>query len=104
MATSSPLQRLAHGAGTGLRELPSNAAWVLSQLLPSEESGPGAGPRDVARRVKGSLEDAAPVGDSVETRMKRARAAAERAQQAEEEALAAAEESKRASDHARVVA
>ena len=41
--------------------------------------------------------DAAPMGDSVETRMKRARAAAERAQQAEDEALEAAEESKESS-------
>jgi colicin import membrane protein len=104
MARARPLQRLAHGAGTGLRELPSNAAWLLSQVLPTEETGPAAGPRDTARRIKATIEDVAPMGDSVETRIKRARAASERAQSAEEEALAAAEDSKRRSDHARVVA
>src|SRR5512133_1449481 len=103
MPVSRPLQKLAQGAGTGLRELPANAAWLLSQVLPTEEGGPAAGPRDAARRIKASVEDAAPVGDSVETRMKRARAAADRAQRAEEEALQAAEESKHSSDHARIV-
>jgi colicin import membrane protein len=100
---SRPIRQLAHSAGTGLRELPSNAAWLLSQVLPTEETGPAARPRDTARRIKATIEDAAPIGDSVETRIKRARAAAERAQRAEEEALAAAEESKRSSDYARVV-
>ena len=103
MPRPHPLHWLSESAGTGLRELPANAAWLLSQVLPSE-AGPVAETRDAARRLKASVEDAAPIGDSVETRMKRASTAAERAQRAEEEALAAAEESKRASDHARVVA
>jgi colicin import membrane protein len=100
MPRPRPLHWLSENTGTGLRELPSNAAWLLSRALPSE----GAGTRDTARRIKASVEDAAPMGDSVETRLKRARAAAERAQQAEEEALAATEESRRAADHARLVA
>jgi hypothetical protein len=104
MPRSRPIRQLAQSAGTGLRELPSNAAWLLSQVLPTEETGPAAGPRDTARRIKATIEDATPMGDSVETRLKRARAAAERAQRAEEEALAAAEESKRSSDYARIVA
>jgi colicin import membrane protein len=103
MPRPHPLHWLSESAGTGLRELPSNAAWLLSQVLPSE-AGPVAETRDTARRLKASVEDIAPIGDSVETRMKRARTAAERAQRAEEEALAAAEESKRTADHARVVA
>jgi colicin import membrane protein len=103
MPRPHPLHWLSESAGTGLRELPSNAAWLLSQVLPSE-TGRVADTRDTARRLRASVEDATPIGDSVETRMKRARAAAERAQRAEEEALAAAEESKRTSDHARVVA
>ena len=37
MPVSRPLQKLAQGTGTGLRELPSNAAWLLSQMLPTEE-------------------------------------------------------------------
>jgi colicin import membrane protein len=104
MARRRPLHWLSHNAGTGIRELPSNAAWLLSRMLPSEAAGPGAATRDTARRIRASVEDAVPVGDSVETRMKRARVAAERAQRAEEEAVAAAEESKRSSDHARLVA
>jgi colicin import membrane protein len=100
MPRRRPLHWLSESAGTGLRELPSNAAWLLSRMLPDE----AAGPRDTARRIRASVEDVTPVGDSVETRMKRARAAAERAQRIEQEALAAAEESKRSSDHARAVA
>jgi colicin import membrane protein len=104
MSRPRPLHWLSDNAGTGLRELPSNAAWVVSRMLPSEAASPGAPGLDTARRLKASVEDAAPVGDSVETRMKRARAAAERAQAAEEEAVAAAEDSKRSSEHARLVA
>jgi colicin import membrane protein len=104
MPRPRPLHWLSDNAGTGLRELPSNAAWLLSRMLPDEATGPAAGTRDTARRIRASVEDASPMGDSVETRMKRARAAAERAQRAEEEALAAAEEAKRSSDHASVVA
>ena len=100
MPRRRPLHWLSDSAGTGLRELPSNAAWLLSRMLPDEATGP----RDTARKLRASIEDAAPMGDSVETRMNRARAAAERAQRAEEEALAAAEEAKQSSDHARLVA
>jgi hypothetical protein len=103
MARRRPLHWVSDSAATGLRELPSNAAWLLSRVLPAEVADPAAGPRDTARRIRASVEDVAPIGDSVETRMTRARAAAERAQRAEEEALAAAEESKRSSDHARVI-
>jgi colicin import membrane protein len=104
MPRSRPLHWLSDSASTGLRELPSNAAWLLSRVLPSEAAGPAAATRDTARKIRASVEDAAPLGDSVETRMKRARAAADRAQRAEEEAVAAAEDSKRSSDHARLVA
>ena len=100
MPRRRPLHWFSDSAGTGLRELPSNAAWLLSRMLPDEATGP----RDTARKLRASIEDAAPMGDSVETRMNRARAAAERAQRAEAEALAAAEEAKQSSDHARLVA
>jgi colicin import membrane protein len=103
MPRSHPLQWLSDSASTGLRELPSNAAWLLSQLLPAEAAGPAEATRDTARRIRASVEDAAPIGDSVETRMKRARAAAERARQAEDEALAAADEARRSAEHARQV-
>jgi colicin import membrane protein len=103
MPRSHPLHWLSDTAGTGLRELPSNAAWLISQLLPADAAGPAEATRDTARMIRASVEDATPLGDSVETRMKRARTAAERARQAEEEALAAAEESRRRSEHAQQV-
>ena len=64
---------------TGLREMPSNAAWLLSQALkPAEAVGDAAaGARDQGRKVTAAVVDAAPVGDSVEIRARRAHDAAE---------------------------
>src|SRR5215207_8004809 len=91
MAPPQATHWLSDQARLGLRELPTNAAWLLSRLQPTEVAGStAAGTRDKARKLTASVLDAAPVGDSVETRMKRARAAAERAQEAEDEALDAA--------------
>src|SRR5215204_4932302 len=72
---------------TGLRELPTNAAWLAKRASHPGRLADSAteGPRDKARQVGASLLDAAPVGDSVEMRMKRARAAAERAAEADEQ-------------------
>jgi len=94
-------------ARLGLRELPTNAAWLLSRAVqqPADAAGSAAaGTRDKARQLGASLVDAAPVGDSVETRMKRARAAAERAQEAEREARDAAQTAKECSDQAQQLA
>ena len=95
---------------TGLREMPSNAAWLLSRVLKPTDSVGGAAEsataaaRDRGRRVRAAVADAAPVGgDSVDVRMRRARDAAERARDAEDRALEAARESKDSSDHARQV-
>jgi colicin import membrane protein len=110
MPRPHPLHWLSDHASAGLRELPSNTAWLLSRALqPAESAGSAAetaaaGTRDKARKLGASVADVVPGGDSVEIRMKRARAAAERAREAEEEALAAAEESKRSSDEAGQVA
>src|SRR5829696_4986144 len=80
---------LAERARTGLKEMPSNAAWMLSRALQPVESA-AAGARDQRRRVGAAVADMTPVGgDSVEIRMKRAREAAQ--------------ESKELSDHARRV-
>src|ERR671921_2559305 len=68
---------LAERTRTGLREMPSNAAWLLSRA------------RDRRHRISAAVIDAAPVGDSVEIRMRRAREAAERAREAEERAVEA---------------
>jgi colicin import membrane protein len=97
-------------ARTGLREMPSNAAWLLSRVLrPAEAVGAAAetaavGARDRGRRVTAAVVDAAPGGgDSVDIRMQRAQEAGERAREAEDRALDAARESKDRSQHARQV-
>ena len=92
---------------TGLQEMPSNGAWLLSRALKPVEGvenaaeSARAGARDRRRKLSAAMVDAAPGGgDSVELRMKRARDAAERAREAEERAIEAAQESKEASEHA----
>lgn len=84
---------LSERARTGLREMPSNAAWMVSRAVRP------------AATVRSAVESAtAPSGgDSVEVRMKRAREAAERAREAEEQAVRAAQESRDLSDHVRQV-
>lgn len=101
---------LARQTRTGLREMPSNAAWLLSQMLkPAERVGDAAesaaaGARDRGRRVSAAVVDASPGGgDSVEIRMRRAHDAGVRAREAEDQAVAAAQESKARFDHAREV-
>lgn len=95
---------------TGLKEMPSNAAWLLSRALkPAEAIGTAAesaaaGARDRGLKVGAAVVDAAPVGgDAVELRVRRAQNAAERAQEAEDRALEAAKESKARADHVREV-
>jgi colicin import membrane protein len=95
---------------TGLREMPSNAAWLLSRVVkPAEAIGTAAesataGARDRGLKVGAAIVDAAPVGrDSVEIRVRRAQDAAERAREAEDQAVEAARESKVLADHARRV-
>ena len=95
---------------TGLREMPSNAAWLLSRVVkPGEAIGTAAesaaaSARDRGRKVGAALVDSAPVsGDSVEIRVRRAQDAAERAREAENRAAEAARESKALADHARQV-
>jgi chromosome segregation ATPase len=95
---------------SGLKEMPSNAAWLLSRARePVGAAGTAAdsaraGARDRRRKFSAAVVDAAPGGrDSVEIRMKRARDAADRARDAEDRALEAAEESKDLSDQARRV-
>jgi hypothetical protein len=90
---------------TGLREMPSNAAWLLSRAVkPGEALGDAAaGARDQGWKVTAAVVDAAPVGDSVEIRARRARDAAERAREAEERAVEAARESKSLADRAHEV-
>ena len=95
---------------TGLREMPSNAAWLLfrghkpAQAVGNAAESATAGARDRGRKVKAAVVDAAPGGgDSVDVRMERAQAAGERAREAEDRAVEAAQESKDRSEHARQV-
>jgi colicin import membrane protein len=90
---------------TGLREMPSNAVWIFSRALkPAEALGDAAaGARDQGWRATAAVVDAAPVGDSVEIRARRAHEAAERAREAEERAVEAARTSKELADRAREV-
>lgn len=101
---------LSEQARTGLREMPSNAGWMLSRILRPVETVSSAtgsaagGARDRGRRMRAAVVDATPFGgDSVDVRMERAREAAERAREAEEEALAAAQQATELADHARQV-
>lgn len=101
---------LSEQARTGLRDLPSNAAWLLSRMLkPAEAVGTAAesataNARDRGRKVRAAVVDATPIGgDSVDIRMRRAQEADERARQAEDRALEAAQESKERAEHAREV-
>jgi colicin import membrane protein len=99
MARAHSARWLSDQARVGLRELPTNAAWLLSRVQPGEVAGSAATQtRDTARKLKASLVDAAPVGDSVEARMQRASAAAERAQEAEREALEAVQSAKESAE------
>ena len=95
---------------TGLREMPSNAAWLLSRALkPAESMGDAAHSatfeaRDRGRRASAALIDAVPLGgDSVDIRMKRAREAAEHARNVEQEAVQAAQDARDRAEHTRTV-
>ena len=79
---------LSEQAKTGLRDLPSNANWLLSQVA---EKADGKGlnakhaisdARQRAEQMKGSVAGATGFGDSVESRMERASEQSERAKQA----------------------
>src|SRR4029453_18540774 len=92
---------------TGLREMPSNAAWLLSRALkPAEVVGDAAHSatveaRDRSRRAGAAIIDAAPLGgDSVDMRMRRAKEAAERARETEQEAVHAAQVARDRAEHA----
>src|SRR5215213_7489399 len=77
---------------TGLREMPSNAAWLMSRA------------RDRRRKISAPVVDVVRGdGGSVDVRLKHAREAAERAWEAEERAVDAGREAHESSDYARQV-
>ena len=101
-----PLMELAR---KGLRDLPTNAAWLLDRALGEKESvgsaaeSAAARARATGRRLTEAVVDAAPVGDPVQALMKRAKDAADRAREAEVRAVETAEEARARADYAREV-
>ena len=95
-------------ARDSLKEVPSNAAWLMSKVLgPTESAAESAAAkaRDQGRRLGAAVvESATPIGgDPVQTLIKRAKEAAERAREAEVDAVETAEEAKARADYAREV-
>jgi chromosome segregation ATPase len=83
-------------ARTGLREMPSNASWLLDQIRDSTSAV-----RDQARRLGEAVVEVVPAGgDNIEVRIQRVQDAAEQAREAEHRALEAAQEAKECSDRA----
>jgi hypothetical protein len=98
---------LSERARESLKEIPSNAAWLLSKAMgPTESAAESAASkvRDQSRRLGAAVVDAAPVGgDPVQTLMRRAKESAEQAREAEVEAVETAEEAKARANYAREV-
>lgn len=114
MPRSPAIQWLSKQTRTGIREMPTNAAWALSRLVQPAEKTVGSVAESAAaggRKAGSTLIDVTPGlgesrhrdGDSVDARMARARESAERARQAEDRAIQAADESRERSGHAEQV-
>jgi len=106
MARTHQTRWLSPVARMGLRELRADAARLAFRTIrPDDLAGSAAaGTRDKARELEASVVEPMPLRDSVETRMQRARSAAQRAQEAEEEALEAARSSKVSSERVKELA
>src|SRR5215211_5565493 len=90
---------VSEGIRMGLKEMPSNAAWVASRATARGRKRRFAGGDGDRVRI-----DAAPAaGDSVDVRMRRAREAGESAREAEDQAVQAALAAKEYAEHARQV-
>jgi len=99
MARQNPIKWLSYRTATGLKDLPSNTAWAVSKVLvPAPVEKAAGGVKDTARGVSASIKDTVPGTDSLDTKLKRAREATERAQAAEHKALSEASEAKRLAD------
>lgn len=102
MANRHGRPRLVRTLATGVKDMPHNASWLLVKAMSSGDDAKGAshgeGPNGVVDSVKhvgSTIKGVLPGGDSVEARLSRARAAADRATEDEQAALEAA---KRAHD------
>ena len=103
MPNQGPSHWLMEKAATGLKDMPTNVGWLLGRAGSASGVEEVAGKaRDTWRSATAAVQDASPLGDtSVETRLKRARAAGERAKRAEDEALEAATIAKQLADDAK---
>ncbi len=88
------VRRISKALGAGVKDLPTNATWLLSKAVsPLDPRSVGAqrpsatGLLDMARSAGATVMDALPGGDSVELRLQRARAAVAEAKEAEERAV-----------------
>ncbi len=101
MARSGAVHWLSEKVTTGVRELPTNVSWVVTQALhPTDGSTDGDGGSE-GRGKAGERGKLSLTGDSLESRLKRARSASEKAQRAEQEALAEAGHAKELADAVR---
>jgi colicin import membrane protein len=106
-----PVRRLSKALGDGVKELPTNATWLLSKAVsPLDQRSAGTratsatGLLDMARSAGATVMDALPGGDSIELRLQRARAAVADAQEAEERAVQESLEAEREAQEAEQVA
>ena len=105
-----PVRRLTKALGDGVKELPTNATWLLSKAVPHDQGSAGTrapsatGLLDMARSAGATVMDALPGGDSIELRLQRARAAVAEAQEAEERAVQESLEAEREAQEAEQVA
>src|SRR4051812_5387305 len=103
------LMSLSEWTRTSLREMPSNAGWLLSRAVkPAAETVADAahsvtpGTREGGRSASPARNDA-PDGESLDERMQRAQEAAEHAREVEQEAVEAAEAARDRAERARDV-
>lgn len=97
MTKTKPLRWLASSAATGVKDLPSNAAWAVSKAVPSPVEQAAGGAKNTALRMTAAVQDL-PASDSLNSRLQHAREATERAQRAEHKALAEATQAKQLAD------
>src|SRR3989337_2381479 len=98
MANKHERAGLVAALATGVKDMPRNASWLLGKAMPSAGDANGAnsgqessGVVDSMKQVGWTLKGALPVTDSVEARLSRAGAAADRANEEEQAALEAAQ-------------
>lgn len=104
MSRAQPMQWLSDRLKIGLSDLPENAAWLLERARAASANTRSGGELFTVRsKRRDSVSVVPPSTASVESRMNRARAAANEAQRIEERALAASRISKDQSEHARQV-